>query len=200
MQHPSESRSARILLAATGSVAAIKVPQLTQLLQQLGEVRVASTKAAAYFFTQQQLPASVGPIAGDEDEWHEWSKVGDPVMHIELRRWADVFVIAPVSANTLAKLANGLCDNLVTCVARAWDFKRPLVVAPAMNTFMWESPFTAQHLDRIQQLGVTVVDPIAKKLACGDIGQGAMAAPEAIAKAVEAALVASGFQQHESQQ
>eukprot|EP00878_Enallax_costatus_P040649 GHUV01046983.1.p2 GENE.GHUV01046983.1~~GHUV01046983.1.p2 ORF type:complete len:158 (+),score=24.41 GHUV01046983.1:107-580(+) len=76
----------------------------------------------------------------------------------------------------------------------------PLQVAPAMNTFMWESPFTAQHLDRIQQLGVTVVDPIAKKLACGDIGQGAMAAPEAIAKAVEAALVASGFQQHESQQ
>lgn len=66
--------------------------------------------------------------AGDDDEWHEWGKVGDPVMHIELRRWSDVFVIAPLSANTLAKLANGMCDNLVTCVARAWDFQRPLVV------------------------------------------------------------------------
>lgn len=63
-----------------------------------------------------------------------------------------------------------------------------------MNTFMWESPFTAQHMDRIQQLGATVVDPIAKKLACGDIGQGAMATPEAIAKAVESALTVSGFQ------
>lgn len=67
--------------------------------------------------------------AGDEAEWHEWSKVGDPVMHIELRRWADVLVIAPLSANSLAKLANGLCDNLVTCIARAWDFKRPLLVS-----------------------------------------------------------------------
>lgn len=112
-----------------GSVATIKVPQLCQLLLDLGcEVKVVSTKAASYFVTQQQLPAAVGPIAGDEDEWHAWSRVGDPVMHIELRRWADVFVVAPLSANSLAKLANGLCDNLVTCVARAWDFSRPLLV------------------------------------------------------------------------
>lgn len=74
------------------------------------------------------LSASVS-LAGDEDEWRGWKQVGDPVVHIELRRWADVFVIAPLSANTLAKLANGLCDNLVTCVARAWDFNRPLVVS-----------------------------------------------------------------------
>lgn len=69
------------------------------------------------------------PLTGDEDEWHEWSQVGDPVLHIELRRWADVFVVAPLSANTLAKMANGLCDNLVTCIARAWDFTRPLIVS-----------------------------------------------------------------------
>jgi len=117
-------------LAPAGSVASIKVPQLCELLVQLGcEVKVASTKSALYFFKQQQLPSSVGPIAGDEDEWHEWKAVGDPVMHIELRRWADAYVIAPLSANTLAKLANGLCDNLVTCIARAWDFKRPLLVS-----------------------------------------------------------------------
>jgi phosphopantothenoylcysteine decarboxylase len=71
--------------------------------------------------------------AGDEAEWHEWSKVGDPVMHIELRRWADVFIIAPLSANSLAKLANGMCDNLVTCIARAWDFKRPLLVSDSCD-------------------------------------------------------------------
>ncbi|WIA34321.1 hypothetical protein OEZ86_012660 [Tetradesmus obliquus] len=193
MQHSKELRPPRILLAATGSVAAIKVPQLCQLLQQLGEVKVASTKSAAYFFSQEQLPESLGPIAGDEAEWHEWSKVGDPVMHIELRRWADVLVIAPLSANSLAKLANGLCDNLVTCIARAWDFKRPLLVAPAMNTFMWDSPFTAQHLLAIQQLGVTVVDPVSKTLACGDVGQGAMASPETIAAACEVALQGLGF-------
>lgn len=78
---------------------------------------------------QQHLYLLLCRTAGDDDEWHEWSKVGDPVMHIELRRWADVFVIAPLSANTLAKLANGICDNLITCVARAWDFQRPLVVS-----------------------------------------------------------------------
>jgi phosphopantothenoylcysteine decarboxylase len=115
---------------SAGSVAAIKVPQLCQLLLQLGcEVKVISTKSALYFFNQQQLPEAVGRIAGDEDEWHDWKAVGDPVMHIELRRWADVYVLAPLSANTLAKLANGMCDNLVTCVARAWDFQRPLLVS-----------------------------------------------------------------------
>lgn len=87
-----------------------------------------STKSGLYFFTQSQLPQAVGPIAGDEDEWHDWKAAGDPVLHIELRRWADVYVVAPLSANSLAKLATGLCDNLVTCVARAWDFNRPMLV------------------------------------------------------------------------
>lgn len=87
-----------------------------------------STKSGLCFFTQGQLPQAVGPIAGDEDEWHDWKAVGDPVLHIELRRWADVYVVAPLSANSLAKLATGLCDNLVTCVARAWDFNRPMLV------------------------------------------------------------------------
>lgn len=78
---PSSPYAASIV--PTGSVAAIKVPQLCQLLLQLGcEVKVASTKSALYFFNQQQLPDAVGPIAGDEDEWHEWKAVGDPVMHI----------------------------------------------------------------------------------------------------------------------
>lgn len=65
---------------------------------------------------------------GDEDDWRSWQKVGDPVLHIELRRWADVLLLAPLSANTLAKAASGLCDNLLTCVVRAWDFKKPLLV------------------------------------------------------------------------
>src|SRR5262245_20486764 len=70
----------------------------------------------------------------------------DPVLHIELRRWADLLVIAPLDANTLAKLAYGLSDNLLTCLYRAWDRRRPIVLAPAMNTFMWENPLTDRHL------------------------------------------------------
>lgn len=64
----------------------------------------------------------------DEEEWRQWKVVGDPVLHIELRRWADVLLLAPLSANTLAKVSNGLCDNLLTCVVRAWDFAKPLLV------------------------------------------------------------------------
>jgi phosphopantothenoylcysteine decarboxylase len=65
---------------------------------------------------------------GNEDDWRQWRKVGDEVLHIELRRWADALVIAPLSANSLAKLAGGMCDNLLTCIVRAWDFNRPLLV------------------------------------------------------------------------
>ncbi|KAG2440398.1 hypothetical protein HYH02_010286 [Chlamydomonas schloesseri] len=161
-------------------------------------------------------------------EWRQWRVVGDPVLHIELRRWADVLVVAPLSANSLAKMANGMADNLLTCVVRAWDFAKPLLVAPAMNTAMWASPFTARHLDTLTQLGrsnssgngggggssnssgatasrgdgagsengisstVVVVAPISKRLACGDEGTGAMAAPETIAAACSAALQRAG--------
>lgn len=67
-------------------------------------------------------------LQGDEEEWHEWQKKGDPVLHIELRKWADLLIVAPLSANTLAKLAQGLCDNCLTSVVRAWDWNKPLLV------------------------------------------------------------------------
>lgn len=77
-------------------------------------------------------------------------------------------------------MAGGLCDNLLTCIVRAWDYNKPLYVAPAMNTVMWNNPFTKLHLDTIAKLGVSVIDPITKKLACGDFGNGAMAEPNVI--------------------
>jgi phosphopantothenoylcysteine decarboxylase len=125
-------------------------------------------------------------------------------LHIELRRWADVLVIAPLDANTLAKLANGLSDNCLTCVWRAWDTTRPIILAPAMNTVMWEHPLTSRHLRKLvpaeappnftndqliawinnQSHGVRIVGPIEKNLACGEIGMGAMAEVEAIVQTV----------------
>ncbi|KJE88588.1 phosphopantothenoylcysteine decarboxylase, variant 1 [Capsaspora owczarzaki ATCC 30864] len=103
--------------------------------------------------------------------YKKWSKIGDPVLHIALRGWADLLVIAPLDANTLAKLSHGMCDNLLTCIARAWDYTtRPLIVCPAMNTFMWDHPATARQLDMLQSLGMEIVPPIAKRLACGDLG------------------------------
>ena len=178
----------KVLLGVTGSVAAIYTPELTGDLRRAGhEVRVVVTKSAPYFFDLARID---GGVIRDEDEWPgDRYQRGDPVLHIELRRWADMLVVAPLDANTLAKFALGIVDNCLACVYRAWDRSRRVVLAPAMNTLMWEHPATARHLAQIQEdVGpkLTVVAPASKKLACDDVGIGAMAArPEIIAAIVE---------------
>lgn len=170
-----------VLIGATGSVASIRVDALYRGLTLNGaNVRVIATGNAMRFL--HEVPG----IYGDEEEWRQWRKMGDDVMHIEMRRWADVLIIAPLSANTLAKIANGLCDNLLTCVVRAWPIgMKPLLVAPAMNTFMWEHPFTRGQLETLEnQLKMTVIQPQQKALACGDVGMGAMASVDTIIEAV----------------
>ncbi|KAF6137800.1 hypothetical protein GIB67_040508 [Kingdonia uniflora] len=179
LQNVAVPRKPRVLLAASGSVAAIKFGNICHSFSEWAEVKAVATKASLHFIDKLALPGEV-TLYTDEDEWSSWSKIGDGVLHIELRKWADVMVIAPLSANTLGKIAGGLCDNLLTCVVRAWDFGKPLFVAPAMNTFMWSNPFTERHLDIISEVGITLIPPITKRLACGDFGNGAMAEPSLI--------------------
>jgi len=101
--------------------------------------------------------------------------VGDPILHIELRRWADIVLVAPCSANTLAKIANGLTDNLATSVMRALAPSTPTYLFPAMNSLMFEHPLTAHHLRTVVEVvRYTVVGPVEKLLACGDLGTGGM--------------------------
>ncbi|KAJ6823174.1 phosphopantothenoylcysteine decarboxylase-like isoform X1 [Iris pallida] len=169
----------RILLAASGSVAAIKFESLCRSFCEWAEVKAVATKSSLHFLDKSSLPRDV-ILYTDEEEWSSWKKIGDGVLHIELRKWADLMIIAPLSANTLAKIAGGLCDNLLTCIVRAWDYNKPLYVAPAMNTFMWNNPFTKRHLDTINDLGISLIPPITKRLACGDFGNGAMAEPSEI--------------------
>jgi phosphopantothenoylcysteine decarboxylase len=159
-------------------------------------VRVVTTKPAQSFFSEQELGVRVYQ---NEDEWEKRWQRGDAVLHIELRRWADIMVIAPLSANTLAKISNGLCDNLLSTVVRCWSFSsNPLLLAPAMNTLMWDSPFTSKQLGALQEMGATTIPPVAKKLACGDEGMGAMASVEEIEQAAQQAwkgMMAAGYQQ-----
>lgn len=111
------------------------------------------------------------------------------MLHIELRRWADLLVIAPLGANSLAKMAAGLCDNLLLSVVRAWDTEKRIVVAPAMNTAMWKHPLTEAHVRVLEAWGwVDVMRPVEKELACGDVGVGAMRPWEAVVGEVEARL------------
>ncbi|KAJ2720513.1 hypothetical protein GGI07_004558 [Coemansia sp. Benny D115] len=181
----------RVFLGATGSVASIKVPQLARNIIDQGakqglriEIAIAASNSALHFFRREQLPSTDVTLYTDKDEWSGWRKIGDPVLHIELRKWADICVVAPLDANTMAKVANGFCDNLLTCVLRAWDMAKPRIVGPAMNPMMWEHPITAKQVGQLRELGFVVVDPISKGLACGDVGMGAMAEPETIAQVV----------------
>jgi len=191
---------ANVLLGATGSVAAVRVPAIFDALTNAGHaVKVVATDAATYFFDVEKV-GEAGTVIRDSDEWPgDRYERGDTVLHIELRKWADAFVLAPLDANTLAKLAVGLCDNCLTCVWRAWDLSKPVVLAPAMNTLMWQHPFTRRHLksiaadmgaahvpmhlDDVQLIAqindrsktLRIVPPVLKQLACGDTGIGGIA-------------------------
>lgn len=168
-----------ILLGITGSVAANLTPKLHTALLEIGDVTTIATKSALNFIPSHHIPHHC-ELYTDEDEWSKWHN-GKSVLHIDLRRKASVLVIAPLDANTLAKMANGICDNLLTCVVRAWDRTRPIVIAPSMNTYMWEHPATQEHIDKLRSwYKLWMIDPVEKTLVCGDTGMGAMGKIESI--------------------
>ncbi|KAK0407681.1 hypothetical protein QR680_003527 [Steinernema hermaphroditum] len=176
-----------LLIGVTGSVASIKLKELTdEIRKQAGQERVAikivATNSALHFVDFDEV---TDVIYEDRDEWGMWTKRGDPVLHIELRKWADGMVIAPLDANTLGKIANGLCDNLLTCVVRAWDFEKPLHFAPAMNTCMYSHPLTFKHVKVLKEMfQYKEIPAIEKELMCGDRGYGAMANVKMIASII----------------
>ena len=178
-----------IIIGVSGSVAAIKLPELiVKINERFSDVavKVISTKNARKFFKPHEVDAEV---LTDENEWTTWEKIGDPVLHIDLCKWADLMVIAPLDANTLAKVANGICDNLLTCVVRAWRRERPLLFAPAMNSFMYDHPLTLLQIESLQSFGYKLIPPVEKKLACGDFGIGAMASTDDTVNAIEINLI-----------
>ena len=175
-----DDKKFHILIGATGSVATIKVPLIIDKLYKIYgrekvSIQLIVTKPAEHFLRGLKISTDV-KIWREEDEWYGFKKMGDPVLHHELRKWADIFLIAPLSANSLAKLANGICDNLLTSVMRDWAPSTPVLVAPAMNTFMYINPMTKTHLKIIQEDApfITVLKPVEKVLICGDIGMGGM--------------------------
>lgn len=226
--HPHRSkRRPRILLGVTGSVAAVKGPELAcQLARDGSDVCVLLTRGGENFWTKAgeydpqsweefntylateqgdwcvdangvatattpaALPRGKITIHTADDEWKGWNRLGDPVLHTDLRDWADMAIVAPLSAHSLAKFATGLSDDTLSCCIRAWDFGhgkrwgKPLILAPAMNTAMWEHPLTKAQLNTVKSFwnleressnGVIIVEPQSKKLACGEIGTGALA-------------------------
>lgn len=166
----------KILIGITGSIAAYKIPSLVRLLVKEGAmVRVVMTPAATEFVAPLALSTvsknDVLHLLADQDTWAN---------HVELGRWADLFVMAPLTCNTLAKMANGLCDNMLMAVYLSST--APIVVAPAMDEDMWKHPATQQNLQCIQKFGHQVIPVETGELASGLFGPGRMAEPEAIAQ------------------
>ena len=192
---------ARILLGVSGGIAAYKAVELVRLATAAGHsVRVVQTPASLNFVGRATFEGVTGaPVLVDEFE-HDPARgayPGDPapdhgpISHLELVARADVFVVAPASANTIAKLANGLADNLLTSAALAGT--APLVLAPAMNSRMYEHPATQANLELLRSRGVRVVEPGSGRLASrGEWGVGRLAEPPEIMAAVEEVLGATG--------
>jgi phosphopantothenoylcysteine decarboxylase/phosphopantothenate--cysteine ligase len=163
----------RILLGITGGIAAYKAAELTRLLVKAGaEVRVVMTEAATRFVGTATLQALSGQPVWT-DLWDE--RVKDAMGHIELSRDRDLILVAPASADFMAKLAHGLADDLLStlCVAR----RCPLMVAPAMNVEMWQNAATARNAETLRADGVQIVGPASGGQACGEMGMGRMTEP-----------------------
>lgn len=167
----------RILLGISGGIAAYKTPELIRALQGHGhEVRCVATSNALRLVAQETLFT----LSGNAVQSELWPQDGT-IPHIETVRWCDAFLMAPVTANGMAKCALGLADDLLTTCYLAVEPRIPLFMAPAMNTVMWNKPIVQQHYHSLTAAGVTMIDPVAGNLACGEEGIGAMAAPQAIA-------------------
>ncbi len=172
----------KILIGITSSIAAYRLPNLISQLSKHGhEIKTIVTEHAKAFVAPQALAVmSRNTCYTDAEEWGNTRQVP----HIELAKWCDVFLIAPLTANTLAKIANGFCDNLLTSTVRALGNK-PLLLAPAMNTTMWENPLTARHIRQAAEIyEITLIQPVSKKLADGDEGMGGLAEDETIMHAI----------------
>ncbi len=173
----------KLLIGITSSIAAYRMPNLiSALVKNNFEIRtIVSERAKALVSPQALAVMSQQPCFTDADEWTNTQHV----LHIELARWAEAMLIAPLTANTLAKIAQGFCDNLLTSTVRALG-DTPLLLAPAMNTRMWENKLTQHHLELCRRFyNTTIIPPIEKRLADGDTGMGGLADDVTLIAALE---------------
>lgn len=170
----------KIVLGVTGSIAAYKAAELVRLfVRNSDEVKVVMTTAAAKFVTPLvfRTLSRNSVVVDDFDDPQSWE-----VGHVSLALWADAVVVAPATANTIAKMRCGIADNALTSLLLAT--RAPVVVAPAMNDGMWANPATVENVAVLRERGVKFVGPVDGELACGTVGRGHMADVKEIFEAV----------------
>ena len=170
----------KILIGIGGGIAVYRVAELARLLMKQGaEVRCVMTRSACEFVT----PMTFEALTGEEVHTQLFDLTGEREMgHIKLARWADVLLVAPATANLLTKFAHGVADDLLTTIFQARE--GAILLAPAMNTSMWESAANQRNVKALQKRGVAIVGPEAGELACGEKGVGRMSEPETIIQAL----------------
>ena len=174
----------RILLIIGGGIAAYKSCELVRLIRKSGmPVRCVLTKGGAQFVTPLSLAAlSEDKVYTDLFDLKDEAEMG----HIQLSRQADLVVVAPATADLMAKMAQGICDDLATTLLLATD--KPVLAAPAMNVRMWQHPATRRNVVTLRHDGVTILEPDEGPMACGEFGAGRLPEPEAILAAIGKAL------------
>ena len=178
-QAEQEFTGSRVALGITGGIAAYKAIDVLRGLQRAGcEVRVTMTKHACEFIRPLTFRALSGSYVVVDDYAVDNP---DPIAHITFSQTIDLFIIAPATANTLAKLANGVADDFLTSTYLACT--APVLIAPAMNTVMWQHPATQRNLQKLRDDGVHLIDPDDGEMACGTIGPGRLSEPERIVSA-----------------
>lgn len=177
----------RVLLGISGGIAAYKSPDLVRRLRERGaDVQVVMTEGASRFVT----PMTFQAVSGRPVRTGLWDEAAEAAMgHIELARWADLVLVAPASADFLARMTAGLAGDLLSTVCLATE--SPIAVAPAMNRVMWDSAATRDNVERLDARGVTILGPGAGDQACGEVGEGRMLEPGELSDAV-CALLAAG--------
>src|SRR2546421_7671852 len=174
-----EFSARRVALGVTGGIAAYKSIEVLRGLQRAGcEVRVTMTKHACEFIQPLTFRALSGSYVLVDDYAADNP---DPIAHITFSQTIDLFIIAPATANMLAKLANGVADDFLSSTYLACT--APVLVAPAMNTVMWDHPATRRNLQKLREDGVHLIDPDAGEMACGTFGPGRLSEPERIVSA-----------------
>lgn len=177
-----------VLIGITGAIAAYKIPELIRMFKREGaNVKTVVTKNALEFTTEVTLRS----LSQNDVNFEQFEVEDYKPEHIALTKEADIFLIAPITANTIGKLANGICDNLLTSVACA--FQKPVVIAPCMNTGMWESDAVQDNIKILKKRGITVVEPESGFLACGDNGKGRLAGLDVIFDTVKNLLLPESF-------
>ncbi|MBB3874903.1 bifunctional phosphopantothenoylcysteine decarboxylase/phosphopantothenate--cysteine ligase CoaBC [Sphingomonas aquatilis] len=174
----------RVLLIVGGGIAAYKACELIRLLRKRGyAVRCVMTEGASHFVT----PMTLAALSEDQVYTSLWDLKDEAEMgHIQLSRQADLIVVAPATADLIARMAAGIADDLATTLLLATD--TPVLTAPAMNVRMWQHPATSRNVAQLRRDGITVLEPDEGTMACGEYGPGRLPEPEAIAAAIDRAL------------